>query len=112
MADEVSKRSRMTFYKNRLSENDKAEIQFAVKYGTVIDIDALLKPIKTCFKSAAIEKPSAEECKELNHFFRCYVEMVARKYPRFEFDRCPKCRAKLLARRCLGCDIKDGRVSE
>lgn len=111
MAHEIS-RKRMNQFAAKLTHEVAEEIKFAVKYGDVIAIDNVLKPIMNSFRNSALEKPDKVEYKQLSHFYRCYVERVQRRYPHFEFHRCPVCRAKLKTRRCLGCDITEGKISE
>lgn len=111
MANELS-RKRMNEFAAKLTHEVAEDIKFAVKYGDALTIDNVINPIKNSFRNSAAEKPDRADYQELSHFFRCYVERIQRRYPHFEFNRCPVCRSKLRTRRCLGCDIKEDRISE
>lgn len=94
-----------------LSKEVQAEVDFCVRYGTLLDIDNCLMRIKQRYlynSKAKKRKPVNSE--RLRTWFRGYLEMVERRYPPFPNSRCPDCGAKLSARRCLYCDMKNGRA--
>lgn len=92
-----------------LSKEVEEQVDFCVRYGSALDIDACFLRIKQryLYNKKQRSEPADKDGK-LKLWFDQYIFMVQRRYRYYENMRCPECGAKLTVRRCLGCDLKNG----